>query len=180
MKEGTSYYVILGIISLSDCSGYDIRKKIDHEIGYFYKVSNGQVYPVLRKLVQQKNATFTIEKNDGKPDRKVYAITDQGAAVLKGWLESRHESENELLLKLYFGSNETIGHNIKLLLDYKSAKEACLAAYNKISEYFNLSTIDKQSDYYSYFTLRFGQLIAKAHIDWSDEVINTLRELDRV
>ncbi len=180
MKESTSYYVILGILSFGDCSGYDIKRKIENEIGYFYKVSNGQIYPVLKKLVAQGNATYSTEKNDGKPDRKVYSITDQGLAVLKEWLEIRmdYQHNNELLLKLFFGSNEPINQNLRLINDFKKLYQNKLDTYNNISEHFNLSTIDKLHGFYNYFTLRFGQLITEAYIDWSDEVIGVLQELN--
>lgn len=180
MKENTSYYVVLGILSLGACSGYDIKRKIESEIGFFYKVSNGQIYPMLKKLVSQTNATYLTEKNDGKPDRKVYTITDQGHAVFKEWLEAPldYQHNNELLLKLFFGSNEPFIQNIKLLSDFKKLHEQNLDTYNKISMHFNMSTIDKLHGFYNYFTLRYGQLITKAYLDWSDEITGLLKALD--
>ncbi len=178
MKESTSYYVILGIISFGNFSGYDIRKKIEKEIGYFYKVSNGQIYPILKKLVLQKNATFVAEKSDGKPDRKVYSITDKGREVLKEWM-NEDVVNNELLLKLYFGSNEPISRNIKIVEDFKKSKAIHLKTYDDIAEHFNLSTINSIHDYYSYFTLLYGQMITKAYIDWCDEVIGVLEKMNK-
>ena len=180
MKESTSYFVILGILSFEDCSGYDIKKKIDSGIGYFYKISNGQIYPVLKKLIQHKHATFTTVKNDGKPDRKIYAITEQGRAALREWLEedAAINTHNELLLKLYFGSNEPIHRNIKILEDFKKSKELHLKEYDRINEGFNLSTINQTKEYYSYFTLRYGQVVTQAHINWCDEVISVLNKMN--
>jgi DNA-binding PadR family transcriptional regulator len=177
MKENTSYYVILGILSFGECSGYDIKRKIEHGIGYFYKVSNGQIYPVLKKLVLHNNATCVTEKNDGKPDRKVYSITDQGLAVLKEWLQA--DTGSELLIKLFFGSNLPIAQNLHLISDIRKKKESALNTYNNIASYFNLSTINEVRDYYNYFTLRFGQLISKTYIDWCDEVSGILHLLDK-
>jgi PadR family transcriptional regulator AphA len=180
MKENTSYYVILGILSLGECSGYDIKKKIGNAIGYFYKVSNGQIYPVLKKLVSQKYADFRVEKSEGKPYRKVYSITDQGFAVLKEWLDSRdNQHNNELLLKLYFGSVQPISKNIQMIDEYKKIKEKHLEAYDNIAAYFNPGTINTPQEYYSYFTLRFGQVTAKAYIDWCSEVESILQEMDK-
>lgn len=179
MKDNTSYYVILGILSFGECSGYDIKKKIENEIGYFCKVSNGQIYPVLKKLLQQKNASYSVKKSDGKPYRKVYSITDQGYAVLKEWLDRKDYPHNEFLLRLYFGSIRPISRNIEMINDFKAVKEKHLETYNNILEYFNLNTIDKLQDYYSYFTLRYGHLMAKAYIDWCNEVVDTLQELDK-
>lgn len=181
-KECTSYYVLLGILSLGASSGYDIKKKIESEIGYFYKVSNGQIYPLLRKLVGENSATFVTEKNVGRPDRKVYTITEKGLGILRQWVTApvdvQIDNENELLLKLYFGSVEPIGYNIALLTQFKEIKEKNLQAYNAIAEKFNLGTVNTLSDYYSYFTLRFGQLVARAYLEWSGEVIGVLKDLE--
>lgn len=179
MKDNISYYVILGILSFGECSGYEIKKKIENEIGYFYKISNGQIYPVLKKLLQQNNASYRVEKSDRKPYRKVYSITDQGYAVLREWLDKTDYPHNEFLLRLYFGSIRPISKNIEMVNDFKAVKERHLETYNNISEYFNLKTIDKLQDYYSYLTLRHGQLIAKAYIDWCNEVVDILQELDK-
>jgi PadR family transcriptional regulator AphA len=179
MKDNTSYYVILGILSFGECSGYDIKKKIENEIGYFYKVSNGQIYPVLKRLLQQKNASYCVEKNDSKPYRKVYSITDQGYEVLKEWLDRTDYPHNEFLLRLYFGSIRLISKNIDMINDFKAAKERHLETYHGIQEHFNLNTINKQQDYYSYFTLRYGQLMSKAQIEWCNEVVDMLQELDK-
>lgn len=182
MNESTSYYVILGVLSLGASTGYDIKKKIEHEIGYFYKVSNGQVYPALKKLINQNAATCVTEKNDGRPDRKVYTITENGINILKHWINKSIDlqitNEDELLLKLYFGSLKPIGNNIALVEGFKTIKEKNLNIYNNLAESFNLKTINNLSGYYSYFTLRFGQLVAKAFIDWSNEVIKVLQDLD--
>lgn len=179
MKDNTSYYVILGILSFGECSGYDIKKRIENEIGYFYKVSNGQIYPVLKKLLLQKNASYTVEKEDGKPYRKVYSITEQGYGVLKEWLDRKDHQSNELLLRLYFGSIQPIGKSIQLINDFKAIKEKYLETYNHIEEGFNMSTIEKPQEYYSYFTLRYGQLLTKAYIDWSNEVLSTLQDMEK-
>ncbi len=181
-KKCTSYYVLLGILSIGESSGYDIKKKIESEIGYIYKVSNGQIYPLLKKMVDENSATFKTDKTVGRPERKVYKITDQGLEILKDWIKApvdiQIDNENELLLKLYFGSVESIRYNLALVQNFKEIKEKNLQAYDQITEYFNLNTLNTLSDYYSFFTLRFGQIVAKAYIDWSSEVIAVLKGLD--
>lgn len=182
MNESTSYYVILGVLSLGASTGYDIKKKIEHAIGYFYKVSNGQIYPTLKKLVSQDAATYITERNDGRPDRKIYSITEKGVNILKNWINNPIDlqitNEDELLLKLYFGSIEPITSNISLINSFKSIKEKNLQTYDGLAESFNLDTINDLPGYYSYFTLRFGQIVAKAYIDWSNEVIKVLHDLN--
>ncbi len=178
-KDNTCYYVILGILSLRPGSGYDIKKTIEYGIGYFYKVSNGQVYPVLKKLMDENHVTCLIQKNEGKPDRKTYTITESGLRVFKNWLETpAFANDGEMLLKLYFGSIEPIKYNIELLTHIKEVKVKQQVAYEEIADRFDTAARAHLSNYYSYFTLRFGQIMTQAYIDWSQEVIDTLREFD--
>lgn len=179
MKDNTSYYVILGILSFGKCSGYEIKKRIENEIGYFYKVSNGQIYPALKKLLQQNYASYSVEKSEGKPYKKVYAITDQGNVVLREWLDRSDYPHNEFLLRLYFGSVRPISKNIEMINAYKAVKEKHLEDYDKIAEYFKRNASDKLQDHYCYFTVRYGQLMVQAYLDWCREVVDALEELDK-
>ena len=43
-------YAVLGMLSLSPMSGYDIRKESETSIGFFWSESYGQIYPALREL----------------------------------------------------------------------------------------------------------------------------------
>jgi len=178
-KDNTCYFVILGILSLRPGSGYDIKKTIESGIGYFYKVSNGQIYPILKKLLNESAVIYTLERNDGKPDKKTYTITQRGLEVFRKWLElPNFNKEEDLLLRLYFGSMEPTKHNVALLNRITEIKEKNLAAYNHIAEKFDLTSRTYLPNVYSYFTLRYGQIIAQATIDWSKEVIGALKELE--
>jgi DNA-binding PadR family transcriptional regulator len=180
-KKNISFYALLGILSLGSYSGYDIKKKIEKEVGYFYKVSNGQIYPMLKKMVCDNLASFVIERNEDNINKKIYRIEDKGLSVLKEWLTSptEMESDNELLLKIYFGSILDVRKNIDLVEKFKDYKKKNIEAYNEIARHFNLSTIKELPDYYSYFTLRFGQIVAQAYVDWSNEIIDILNDIDK-
>lgn len=179
-KDNTCYNVILGILSLRPGSGYDIKKTIGYGVGYIYKVSNGQIYPVLKKLMEENHVTCLTEKNESKPERKTYTITESGLSVFREWLEApSFANESEMLLKLYFGSIEPIRHNIELMTRIKETKEKKLSAYSEIADKFDTAARAHIPNYYSFFTLRFGQIMTQAYIDWSQEVINTLQKLDQ-
>lgn len=180
LKDNTCYYVILGILSLRPSSGYDIKKTIENSIGYFYKVSNGQIYPVLKKLLDESAVIYTIEKNNGKPERKSYSITQRGHEVLLEWLESPgYKNDGELLLKIYFGSLEPAGKNIQRLNRMIESKEKNMVVYNRLAENFNRASRAYLPNIYSYFTLRFGQIMTQATIDWGKEVIGALQAIER-
>ncbi len=180
-KENTCHYVLLGILSLSPSTGYDIKKKIEKEIGYFYRISNGQIYPGLNKLLGDNSVTCERDQSSGR-SRITYTITEMGLERFREWMAApidlRINNEDILLLKLYFGSVAPIHNSIDLLSGFKKTKEENLQAYNGIAAYFNLSSVGSLPEYYSYFTLRFGQIVAKAYIDWSNEVLGVLKDLE--
>lgn len=180
-KENTCHYVLLGILSLSPSTGYDIKKKIEKEIGYFYRISNGQIYPGLNRLLAENSATCEQDQSNGR-SRITYTITEKGLQRFRQWMDAPTDlqinNEDVLLLKLYFGSVAPINSSISLLSGFKKIKEENLQAYNGIASYFNLSSIRTLPEYYSYFTLRFGQLVAQAYIDWSNEVLGVLSDLE--
>ena len=73
-------HVILTVLSNREATGYDITKEFSHSIGYFWKASHQQVYRELNKMAANDQVTCRLEPQEGKPDRKVYAITYQTTA----------------------------------------------------------------------------------------------------
>jgi len=82
-KENKSRYALLGILSICPGSGYDIKKFMEQSTGNFWNESYGQIYPMLKQLVDEGLATSRTEKHEGKPERYVYALTDKGLQALQ-------------------------------------------------------------------------------------------------
>jgi PadR family transcriptional regulator AphA len=85
-KENKSKYALLGILSISPGSGYDIKKLMEQSTSNFWNESYGQIYPILKQLVEQRLATSHTEKQEGKPERYVYTLTAKGLEELRHWL----------------------------------------------------------------------------------------------
>ena len=45
---------------------------------HFHDTNYGSIYPALSKLLDEEQVSCTEIPQDGKPDKKVYAITDLG------------------------------------------------------------------------------------------------------
>ena len=94
------------MLSIAPMSGYDIKKEVETSISNFWTESYGQIYPVLKKLIAEKFVTKSVEREPGKPDRHVYALTAKGRKELRRWLlegSAPKVQRNEFLLKLFFG-----------------------------------------------------------------------------
>ncbi len=73
--------ISLGLLSLGEATGYEIRKNFeDGAFGHFFDASYGAIYPALAKLESQGFVSCRTEQGNGRPERKIYAITDEGIA----------------------------------------------------------------------------------------------------
>lgn len=74
LKKGVLDMCILFILKEQDSYGYDITEKISKYID----VSEGTVYPILRKLKEDNFLTTYLMGSVDGPPRKYYKITDLG------------------------------------------------------------------------------------------------------
>jgi len=73
----------LGVLTAGEASGYEIKKEIEDGLfSHFIEASFGSIYPALTQLHAEGLVTVRAEEQTGKPDKKVYAITDSGRRSL--------------------------------------------------------------------------------------------------
>ncbi|MEV5205096.1 PadR family transcriptional regulator [Streptomyces sp. NPDC053720] len=85
-------YVILGALALRRLSGYDLRGWMDRSGRYLgYGVQLPQIYRRLSKLVERGWVDFEVDPREGRPDAKVYRLTEEGRAALVEWARSPFE-----------------------------------------------------------------------------------------
>lgn len=71
--------VCLAILHDGESTGYQIRKlSTEGEFAYFVDASYGSIYPALARLENDKLVTSRVEQQEGRPAKKVYAITELG------------------------------------------------------------------------------------------------------
>lgn len=104
----------LGVLSLGDASGYEIRRVFEKgPFSHFHQASYGSIYPALSKLLDAGHVTCTIEAQDGRPDKKVYAMTETGLKQLRGALLKTPDQDkfrSETLFMLFFADQLDDGH----------------------------------------------------------------------
>jgi len=73
----------LGALYLGDASGYEIRKLFEQgPFSHFAHVSFGSIYPALGQLLKNGLVRCRKQVQDGKPDKKIYSLTETGLAQL--------------------------------------------------------------------------------------------------
>ena len=97
--------VCLGVLTLGDSTGYDIRKKVEDTFGHFLDVSLGSIYPALAELNREGLVTCERVAQDTRPDKKVYSLTEAGQSTFVQAMiatPSRHRIRSEFLALCFF------------------------------------------------------------------------------
>ncbi len=97
-------HTLLGLLEPRPAHGYSLKSAYDTHFGTARDIKYGQVYATLARLERDGLAhTVAIESGEG-PDRRNYAITDQGITELEQWLFEaepvRPTAPSELFVKV--------------------------------------------------------------------------------
>ena len=175
-------HVILTVLSTRDATGYDITKEFSATIGYFWKASHQQVYRELNKMAQHNLVTCVLEPQEGKPDRKVYSITDAGRVALGEWFDqpTAHPTvRDEFSAKLMACSVQSAAPFKAQLIELVEESKKLVEHYNEIERayYADTATLDKQQRL-ERLTLRRNLLMRKTWVEWAQEVLAELETQD--
>jgi len=97
--------VCLGMLTDGAASGYDLKKQFESSFGHFFAAVYGSIYPALSSLSEHGLVTCEQIPQDGKPDRKVYEITEDGMDFLRKALQNpnpSHKIRSEFLATMCF------------------------------------------------------------------------------
>lgn len=102
---------ILGFLGEQPRSGYDLKTRcFDDAAKDFWTADQAQIYRTLDRLQAAKLVSVTRKRQSGKPDRKVYSLTDLGRQALGAWLGTTvplTPPRDALMLQLYFGAGSS-------------------------------------------------------------------------
>ncbi|RJL23263.1 PadR family transcriptional regulator [Bailinhaonella thermotolerans] len=85
-------YVILGMLALRRFAGYDLRRWMEGPGRYIgFRVQLPHIYRRLAALVEKGWVEFDVDPRDGRPDAKIYRLTEAGKQALLDWARSPYE-----------------------------------------------------------------------------------------
>jgi DNA-binding PadR family transcriptional regulator len=172
--------VLLGLLAIEPMSGYDLGLTIQGSVGHFWNESYGQIYPSLKKLANDGFVKYKSERQNGRPERRIYSITDRGRERLTEWLAISPQPEiprNEMLLKLFFGAQAPT----QVLIGYVERMAQERLALLESLERAEREEINQNQHYpgapYWRMAVHYGQMEMRTHLRWAEE---TLAELNKI
>ena len=163
--------VILGLLSHEELTGYEIKKRIDTTLKYFWNASYGSIYPALNDLVNRSLAT---KREDTKNNRNklIYTITENGRDYLKKWLSlpvEKDELRYETLLKLFFGNEQGEEQAISHIEAFEKKIEEELPNLLHAEKILNKCLDDDSTHKYYLLTVEFGIKTYQTYLEWCRE-----------
>ena len=181
-RSSSSMEVLLGLLTIESMSGYDLGLTIRGSVGHFWNESYGQIYPNLKKLANDGLVSCKTERQKGKPDRRIYSITNKGRERLQKWLAVPPQPEiprNELLLKLFFGTQASPDILIRYVESMAEKERALLQQFKQVEQEEIVPNQQYPDAPYWKMAARFGQFELEAHVRWAEETLAELRSLAR-
>jgi DNA-binding PadR family transcriptional regulator len=75
-------------------SGYELARRFERSIGYFWTASHQQIYRVLKRMESDGWVDVRDVQQYGRPDKKEYSVAEPGRDALCAWLHEPTEPES--------------------------------------------------------------------------------------
>lgn len=165
-------------------SGYELARRFDRSIGFFWSATHQQIYRTLRVMEDEDWVHVTPVVQHGRPDKKMYTVSGAGRAELARWiaepLSGRGSSvadnrTRDLAVKVrgaIHGDVDAVRGQVTAL---RAERAELLDAYRGFEKrHFPDPAGLTGSALHQYLVLRGGIGAEESAIDWLDEVAGAL------
>jgi PadR family transcriptional regulator AphA len=177
----TTEAAVLGLLTWGEMSGYDLRKKTERSVGYFWAPAKTQIYTVLPRLVEAGLATRRRVVQSERPDKQLYRITRHGRRALSEWLEhgplEAVPEKNPILLKLFFGASADPEALVEQVAERRTAAAQLRRELDEIE--VSVASRSAEEDFFPSLTRRWGYVYADAFEAWALEVERAIERQTR-
>ena len=176
-------FAILGFLSREAMTGYDLKTRcFDDAAGHLWTADQAQIYRTLEKLATRRLVRSRLVPQRGRPDRRLYSITERGRTALSAWLRepaTPSQVRDPFLLHLFL-SPELPDDDITSLLsnaraEYQRRLEHLRGPARDELDAWARETGRGRDAALRRMTLTAGAAAARSAIDWVDDCIDRVR-----
>ena len=167
-----SAYVLLGMLSKGDSSGYKLKQLMTKVGSYYWSESNAQIYPVLKKLEQAGLVNSAIDPNSGGRKTRIFSITASGIEALKDWLNQAIEPtpyREEILLKISSAQHMEPQAFHDMIKTYASDIEQKLEGLKQIFKHINEEHQGRADQAFLKILYDHVQMVLEAKLSWAQK-----------
>ncbi|WP_217206020.1 PadR family transcriptional regulator [Streptomyces sp. AC550_RSS872] len=165
-------------------SGYELARRFDRSIGYFWTATHQQIYRVLKRMEGDGLLAVRGLPQQSRPDKKEYSVVGPGRAALSQWLHEPIEPESirhELAVKIRGAAFDDPALLIREVERHRQVHSDRLAHYlaGELRDFTGPTAptpLDPGQEL-QHVVLRGGIAYERMTIAWLDDVLATLRRL---
>lgn len=164
-------YALLCALHKGPLTGYELVRRMNRPIGYYWSARQSQIYPELARLAADGLVTSDASNGPGPRQKRTHRMTDAGRTALAEWLPQappeRHDRD-ELVLKTYAIKAGDRSAMRRLYLREAARHEERLAAYRmQHAELVERGASEvTHRDFGSFATLELGLLREEHYAQW--------------
>ncbi len=173
-------YAILGLLSFKPQSGYELKAHFNKTIRYIWNADQAQIYRTLSEITKQELAESQTIQQDGKPNKKVYELTDTGKAALQDWISRTlkpKDQRNADLLQVFFAGQASDDEILERLRQIRGDMKNGLSGLSSLvtqSELFDKNNSGPRTHFFYDATLQLGIKTMQLNLRWINEIIKKI------
>jgi DNA-binding PadR family transcriptional regulator len=118
-------YPVLALLAAAPAHGYEIKRGLEERFGaVIAPINAGQVYTTLQRLQKDELVADDAVAQSGRPDKRVYRLTDAGRAALEEWLGTASPPtrlRDDFFMKLFFAHAMGIADPAEMIARQRAA-----------------------------------------------------------
>jgi DNA-binding PadR family transcriptional regulator len=171
-------HAILVCLSDAPMTGYELAKRFDSSVGFFWHATHQQIYRELSSLADKGWVSGKTVAQATRPNKTVFKLKAAGRTELLSWSRRPTQAaavKEELLLRFYALPQVDLPVLVQQLHERRHGHQERLALYEKILAryYANPSQLDLAATG-KLLGLRAGLRLEQHWIDWSADAIAML------
>ncbi|MFV8783393.1 PadR family transcriptional regulator [Microbulbifer sp. SA54] len=173
-------FAVLTLLDIEPGSGYDLKRRFTRSVTHFWSASHQQMYRELHRLHEEGLLDCIEQAQAGRPDKKVYSLTDAGRRALKGWAEqpaAPQKIRDPLLLQVFAGHHVDPTVMRAELERHLAEHRALLQTYEEQNQrFYNRDAASQQHLWLAHQPLLLGIETEKTWIRWAEQLLARLGE----
>lgn len=168
---------ILVLLTEQPMSGYDLAKRFDSSIGFFWTADHPQIYRELGRLKGKGYVDVDEVPQSGRPNKLVYSITSAGLSALHAWSQKSSLAppiKDDLLVRFYALENvdrDALRAQLMERVDHHSDR---LRKFKNILDRYYSDQKLSLSQNGKLVGLRAGLRYEQFCIDWCEEALRSI------
>ncbi|WP_354637659.1 PadR family transcriptional regulator [Kitasatospora camelliae] len=154
---------LLALLARQPAHGYELKQALEQTFGAAYPRANiGQVYVTLGRLEKSGLIEGQDVAQDGKPDKRVYAITDAGRAEVATWFAEPTEGpkvRDDFYVKLVLAPETELADRLTLINNQRRH-------YLNVIRGLNRMAAEERGNRISQLLIEGAVLHLQADLDW--------------